>query len=138
MKKYVHIIDDDNTTLASLKRVIEDEVEEVLGQNNSVEVITYIRPQNFLKIAEKKEIGRFDFVIVDYLMPEMNGVQLIQKMREELIPNNESIVLFTGNKDHLTETENDVLAKMKVTVFSKTERKGVVDRVIAHLGTRRP
>jgi len=80
--KVLHV-DDDRDILWLAKEYLEKE-------NQRLKIETTTSAEEGLKLLEN---GDFDLVISDYAMPEMNGLELLQELREESdIP----FILFTG------------------------------------------
>lgn len=105
MAKRLLLIDDDEVVLQSLGRLLESQGYQVEKAHNGFEAL------------EKAQNQAFDLVISDIRMPGMDGIELIQKLRElnqerrrEAIPE----ILITGYSD-----ENTYLKafKLKVTDY---------------------
>jgi CheY-like chemotaxis protein len=76
-------IDDDPDQVAVTKTYLE-------LFNPGMEVVSSISPVDFLRMIETKE---FDCVLCDYLMPEMNGIELCRLVRKTSdIP----FIIYTG------------------------------------------
>jgi YesN/AraC family two-component response regulator len=71
MKKKVLIVDDDSLIREVTKEVVEEE--------NDFEVSEASNGKEALKLAQQKP---FDLLITDICMPEMNGIKLVDKLRE--------------------------------------------------------
>ena len=67
---------------------------------------------NALDILNKK---KFDIVLTDIEMPELNGFELIDKIKEKSIHNNNIIILST----HTISYTNKYINNKDITVFSK-------------------
>ncbi len=85
VKRKILIVDDEESVLNSLKR---------LFRNHSFEVHTENLP---LRAVETARQVKFDLVISDMRMPEMDGAELLSKIRE-ISPSTERILL-TGHSD---------------------------------------
>ena len=100
LKSHIVIVDDEEIVLTSLKSFLDLETEYEIHTFTSVnEALDYIKG------------GEVDLVISDYLMPEMDGISFLAKVRE-LKPDVPRIIL-TGYADK----ENAIKAingKMKV------------------------
>ena len=76
-------VDDDETQLDMLKLFID-------RLDGSIEIVSCIDPQEAVKLVVS---NGFDCVISDYVMPEMNGVELVKRVKElKDIP----FILYTG------------------------------------------
>jgi putative two-component system response regulator len=84
----VLIIDDSRSSLALLASIVRD-----IGE---IEIQTDLSPREALK---RTEVEQFDLVLVDYVMPEMNGVEVTRRLRAReayrLVP----IVMVTSDSD---------------------------------------
>ncbi len=81
----VVLVDDEPPILAALKRLVRHE---------PWQVHTFSRPADALAFLEQHEA---DVVVADFRMPEMNGVELLRRVRE-LRPNAQRVML-TGYAD---------------------------------------
>jgi len=79
------LVDDDQVFLDELKEALDD---------NTNEITTSSSPSKALKLMESRE---FDIAILDIILPEMNGIQLLKKLKE-LRPNLE-VIMITGQGD---------------------------------------
>lgn len=95
MKQTVIIVDDFENTCWVIKNAIENNNYEILTASNGAEALTYFDGR------------QIDLLITDLNMPELNGIQLIHKVKEmtqyEFIP----IILLTTerNADKLKQAE---------------------------------
>jgi DNA-binding NtrC family response regulator len=91
--KTILIVDDQNVQLKTLRRGL---------RTRGYQVVEAINGKQALDHLGKDET--IDIVLTDYAMPEMNGIELLQKIREtnKTIP----IVIMTayGDKDLVIET----------------------------------
>jgi CheY-like chemotaxis protein len=80
------IVDDHPNTSATLARILE-------GTLTSVEILTALNGQEALAIVGKG----VDVLIVDYLMPDMTGLELIEQLRALPIRQPARTVLITAH-----------------------------------------
>jgi DNA-binding NtrC family response regulator len=105
------IVDDDNEFLALLSKNIESWGYRVISASGGKEA---------LEMIENKEA---DIVILDYLMPEMDGVETLEKIRriDKLVP----VIMFTSYPDNRSITGTEKLGIFayipKVGVFTDPE-----------------
>jgi len=105
------IVDDDNEFLALLSKNIESWGYRVISASGGKEA---------LEMIEDKEA---DIVILDYLMPEMDGVETLEKIRriDKLVP----VIMFTSYPDNRSITGTEKLGIFayipKVGVFTDPE-----------------
>ena len=89
------LVDDDRNILTYLMLALEDEGRQLESYNNPVEALEQLRSK------------QYQLIISDYVMPEMNGVQLLSQARQ-LQPDCVRILL-SGNSsaDMLNGAIND-------------------------------
>ena len=104
-KGTVLIVDDEEMVLTSLSAFLNLETQ--------YEIVTFTSPEEALKHVTENEI---DLVISDYLMPEMNGISFLARVRE-LRPEVPRIIL-TGYADK----ENAVKAINEVGLYQYIEK----------------
>jgi len=104
-KPVIVLVDDEEIVLTSLKSFLMLETE--------YEHVSFTSANKALKYIEENEI---DLVISDYLMPEMDGISLLAKVRE-LQPEVPRIIL-TGYADK----ENAIKAINEVGLFQYIEK----------------
>lgn len=104
-KPVIVLVDDEDIVLTSLRSFLMLETE--------YEHVSFTSANEALKYIEENEI---DLVISDYLMPEMDGISLLAKVRE-LQPEVPRIIL-TGYADK----ENAIKAINEVGLFQYIEK----------------
>jgi DNA-binding NtrC family response regulator len=99
------LVDDEEMVLSSIKSFFAIETDYKLA--------TYTSPIKALEVIEE---NRFDLVISDYLMPEMDGITFLAKVKEKrpLIPR----ILLTGYADK----ENAIKAINNVGLYQYIEK----------------
>lgn len=85
------IIDDDVQVLESVKDALEVRNMQIRTFSNPIEGLEYIKNNNV------------DVLILDYYMPEMNGSEVVEKLRE--YNNNTIVILQTGFADQIPPLE---------------------------------
>lgn len=70
MKARILLVEDDNSTRAYLREILEEKAYEVSAVKNGVEAVEIIREKDF------------DLVITDLMMPGMDGFELIRRIRD--------------------------------------------------------
>ena len=88
---YILLVDDDISLLDTLKNLLE-----IMGYN----VISATGSREALDLIKS---NKFDVVITDYSMPDMNGVEMVIEAKKILsgIPK----ILYTGRIDLVTENQ---------------------------------
>ena len=100
------VIDDEEDILASLEMLIETMGFEVKTVNRGAKGIDLL----------KKE--KFDLVLLDMLMPELSGKEVLNKIREDPKTKSQKVAFLTVVK--LSETGKKVIAELKpVDYFEK-------------------
>jgi DNA-binding NtrC family response regulator len=105
IKHTIVIVDDEEMVLTSLKSFLELETD--------YQIKTFTSAKQALEYIQKDEV---DLVISDYLMPEMDGISFLSKVRE-LKPQVPRIIL-TGYADK----ENAIKAINTVGLFQYIEK----------------
>lgn len=82
--KTIAIVDDDMATIRYF---------EILLKTTSAEVMTFLNAIDFLNYS-KEEPKRFDLVLMDYLIPYMNGIDCVKSFRK--LNRNVPIVMITA------------------------------------------
>ena len=110
----VLVVDDDSLVRDLLCEILTEEGYSASGVSNGIEAL------------EKLEAGRFDLVISDVEMPEMDGIDLAREMRPiSSIP----LILMSGNI--YTKEESIALADYFLPKpFSLSDLLSIVERVL--------
>jgi DNA-binding response OmpR family regulator len=90
----VLIADDDRQLRETLKEVLEDDGFSIVTAQCGEEALYIIRRRPDIQV-----------LISDYVMPDLNGVELIRKARTELYRNDIRCLLMTGRSDEDLLTE---------------------------------
>lgn len=88
------IVDDSKSSLAALKTAVK--------RFSAYEIETFINPLEAL--ARSREIN-FDIVLVDYMMPEMDGISFIRALREQASYEGVPIVMITSQTERQIRLE---------------------------------
>ncbi|MBE2268144.1 MAG: response regulator [Anaerolinea sp.] len=80
------LVDDDATTLALLKRIFEQEYHLLLARNG----------EEALALLEDNAV---DLILLDVLMPRMDGLTFLQILREEKHMTNIPVIMISANHD---------------------------------------
>lgn len=101
------LVDDEEMVLSSIKSFFALE--------SNYKLITYTSPMKALEDMESKQL-RVDLVVSDYLMPEMDGITFLAKVKEKLplVPR----ILLTGYADK----ENAIKAINNVGLYQYIEK----------------
>jgi len=85
----VYIIDDNETNLMLLKQI-------VLKTNNSLEIETFLYPGVALARCEE---SMPDLVLVDYMMPDIDGHEVVRRLRTQPAAQDMPIVMVTASDE---------------------------------------
>ena len=85
-KKTILVVDDDATTLRSLKSILEDKYNVNLANSGE---------KTFEMLSNKIP----DLILLDYEMPDMNGREVLQKIRDTQEYKNIPVIFVTGISD---------------------------------------
>lgn len=117
------IVDDSITQAAKLKSILEDEYEITIAQT-AIEGLSCA------------SAGRFSLILLDVVMPEMDGFMLLKKLQEEIITQSVPVILITslsdieneqhgfmlGAVDYITKPFHPVIVKARVNTHVKLYR----------------
>ena len=101
----VMLVDDEDMIIASIRAFLELETD--------YEVHGFTNPEEAAEFAKQTEV---DVAISDYLMPKMNGIQLLGRMKE--LQPEASRVLLTGHADK----QSAIQAINQVNLFQYLEK----------------
>lgn len=84
------IVDDSPVQTAQLKAILEDEYDVAIAQT----------PQEGLQRAGRED---FSLILLDVVMPEMDGFTLLKRLQEEIITQSIPVILITSLSDAINE-----------------------------------
>ena len=90
------IVDDSLLQATQLKAIIEDEYDVAIAQT----------AEDGLRRAHNED---FSLILLDVVMPEMDGFTLLKKLQEEVITQNVPVILITGLADAVSEQRGLIL-----------------------------
>ena len=106
MKKKILIVDDEEDICSSIKGLVED-----IGY----EAETVSNGKQALAILQKK---KFDLILLDILMPEMAGNEVLGKIRADPKLKNQKVAMLTVVQ--LSKSGENILEKLKpIEYFQK-------------------
>ena len=110
------LVDDDQVFLEELKEALDDDTNEIT---------TCSDPSKALKLMGSRE---FDIAILDIILPEMNGIQLLKKIKE-LKPNIEVIMITgQGDMDSVIKAMRNGAADYFTKPFKQIELQSAIER----------
>lgn len=121
MAKRILVIDDERLVVDSLNKLLKREGYDVFIAKNGMEALEQVRGQDF------------DLIVSDIRMPDMNGIEIVKKIREYLKQDGKGPVpeiLITGyaSKEILEEAKKLNVADYIYKPFNIKEFLGVVRR----------
>ena len=121
MAKRILVIDDEALVIESLKKLLKKK-----GYDVSI-------AKNGLEAMQRVEEGDFDLIVSDIRMPDMNGIEIIKKIREYLKQNGKGSVpeiLITGyaSKENLEEAKKLNVADYIYKPFNIKDFLDVIER----------
>ena len=84
----VFVIDDSPSVVATLRRVVEA----IKGS----EVLSFLHPSDALKRLDDRTP---DLILVDYMMPDMNGIEVISHVRKNALTAHVPTIMITSRKE---------------------------------------
>lgn len=106
MSKTVLLIDDDQLVRESLARVLEEK-----GLN-------IVQAQDGKEGLEKALSGNIDLVVTDIIMPEVDGLAMLARLRKD--PNGAKLPAIILSNDDRVETLNEAMQSGVTIYLSKT------------------
>lgn len=127
MTKNVLVIDDDEMILKTLKRLLTKEGYKITIAPNGAKAFNEITQHDF------------DLIISDIKMPEMDGVEVLKKIREHLASNNLKLIpeiIITGYAKE--KIYQDALALKAAAYIDKPfDMKPLLEAIVNLIGTCR-
>jgi DNA-binding NtrC family response regulator len=110
--KHILIVDDDQIITIILAKMLSDEYS-VTTKNSAISALEYLSNENY---------NEFDLILLDYLMPSMNGLEFLEKLKEKdiIIPS----ILLTSSKD-----QNVILNACKLGCFDFIDKTAELDNI---------
>lgn len=105
------IVDDSRIQAAKLKSILDSEYDITVAQT----------PEDGLSLAS---IGNFSLILLDVVMPGMDGFTLLKKLQEEIIGQSVPVILITSLTDE--ESEQKGLTLGAVDYITKPFRPLIV------------
>ena len=125
MKKKIMVVDDEPDQLLTVKQVLEDMEEEY-------EVICVDSGIRCLDLLKNKNIP--DLILLDLLMPEMNGWELISKLKQNLKWRNITVIFLTAIDDETSKiTGKNIAEEFIEKPFDASEFKNKIKKVLENI-----
>ncbi len=95
-------------------------------KKSDIEIETSSSSSNAL---EKMKEGNYDVVLLDIIMPGMDGIELLKKVREQKLVPNAKIVMLTNQADDVEKAK--ALGVSDYIIKATTIPSEVVDQVVS-------
>jgi len=123
------LADDDENVKVYLRKILPAQYE-----------IDYAR--NSREAIEKIKMGNYDILLLDLMMPELNGYDVIRELRLGKLAPDLPILVITNYPEPATEEERELLSKsMGIIVVDKSELnqdpRRLIDLIKSHLKINR-
>ena len=122
MVNKIMVVDDDPGVVYTIKNGLE-------SLDSSYEIISAENGKKCLEILENNQVP--DLIILDILMPEMNGWETFQKIREKLSFEELPIIFLTARKDQIAKNAGSFLGEYFIEKpFKLEELKEIIDKLL--------
>ena len=124
MMEKILIVDDSTVQAAQLKTILEDEYDVTITH----------RAEDGLDRAGKED---FSLILLDVVMPEMDGFTLLKKLQDEIVTQSVPVILITSLSDVKNEQRGLILGAVdyirkpfehQAVSVSQTDRGALHDR----------
>lgn len=120
MKK-IMVVDDDQDQISTLKYVLEnfDNKYEVIGVNDGTQCFQLLKDENIP-----------DLILLDIMMPEMNGWEVYNKLKENSSWKNIPVIFLTARTDRIAKNAGKFLGDDFIEKpFSKEDLMKRIDKI---------
>jgi two-component system alkaline phosphatase synthesis response regulator PhoP len=122
MKKTIYIVDDDPGVRYTVKTGLESMDEEI-------NVVSFEKGSDCFEELEKREIP--DLILLDIMMPEMNGWEIQRRLRERVEWRRIPIVFLTAIEDGTSKKIGDLTSEDFIEKpFTIPDLKKRIDKVL--------
>ena len=119
-KKIVLCIDDEEVILDFVKIVLE---------MDNFNVITSNSGENAIKLLQRNDIN-IDLVLLDLMMPGMNGWETLKKIREIPYRKSTPVVIFTGNlSEKYNLNSNKLSSEISDFILKPVDYEDLIKRI---------
>lgn len=116
-KQKVLVVEDEEILLASLKEELSSGGYEVEGALDGIEGL------------EKVKASRPDLILLDLLMPKMDGMEMLQKLKADPASRDIPVVILTNLSDYEKISEALSLGAMDYLVKANYKLEDLLDKV---------
>jgi len=115
------LVDDSAIAREPLARLLSYEGYDVLAASNGLEAIETLRAQSV------------DLLLLDVMMPRMNGIQLLESLRQQEPYKNLAVIAVTGSMDRFHLSRLRELGVTEIVIKARFKIDDLLDRVKTHL-----
>ncbi len=126
LKQFVKEKDEINILLADDDVNVKLYLQKILPDGYKIDYAS-----NGKEAIEKIKVNNYDILLLDLMMPELNGYDVIKELRLNKLAPNLPILVVTNYPEPTTEEERELLSKsLGIIVFDKSELNLNPDRLI--------
>ena len=116
MKHSVLVVDDNPETRSLLRLMLRPVANQIWEANNGTEALSQARRHHP------------DLIILDFMMPDMNGTEVSAQLRQESATTDIPIILLTARQDHkvIEQGEHSGITRC---LFKPTSRQELIDTI---------
>jgi len=122
MAKTIMVVDDEESMVHLLRTILEAQGYEVTTVMDGREVVAHLRDR------------RPDLIILDLMMPEMDGWEVLHEVRQDPGTANIPVIILTVKKDELDRTVGTEFLKVEGYVTKPFVRRALVELVGKTIG----
>ncbi|HSH05785.1 MAG TPA: response regulator [Anaerolineae bacterium] len=90
---HILVVDDDPAIRSIIRAFLEIDDHQISEAEDGFQALELIKN------------GRFDFFVLDYMMPRMDGITLCRKIRQELKITTPPVLFLSVNDSHISQQE---------------------------------
>ena len=115
------LVDDSAIAREPLARILSYEGYDVLAASNGLEALETLRDQSV------------DLLLLDVIMPKMNGIQLLESLRQQERYKNLTVIAVTGSMDRFHLSRLRELGVTEIVIKARFKIDELLERVKCHL-----
>ena len=121
LMRRILLVDDMPITREPLARILAYEGYDVIAASNGLEAIETLRDHPV------------ELILLDVMMPKMNGIQLLEVLREKEEWKNLAVIALTGSMDRAQISRLRELGVIEILTKARFKIDELINRVKAHL-----
>ena len=115
------LVDDSPMAREPLARLLAYEGYDVLAASNGLEALSTLRDHSI------------DLLLLDVIMPKMNGIQLLESLRQQECYKNLSVIAVTGSMDRAHLLRLRELGVTEIVIKARFKIDELLNRLKTHL-----